>query len=84
MQKISIKDARTNLSEIVEEVSEGQKEYVITKYGKNMARISSIEKGRETESARRKRVWEDLQKIAESIDTKGINYRELIENGRRY
>ncbi|MBD3365774.1 type II toxin-antitoxin system prevent-host-death family antitoxin [candidate division WWE3 bacterium] len=42
MQKVSIKDARTNLSSIVEDVSERQKTYVVTKYGKPRALIKPV------------------------------------------
>lgn len=42
MQEISIKEARTNLSEIVENVENAKKTYIVTKYGKAKAIISPI------------------------------------------
>ncbi len=47
--------------------------------------IASLQgKGHSYEAARRKRALDVLRESAKNIDTKGINYRELIEDGRKY
>lgn len=43
MQKITVKDTRDNLSEIIELVSGGKKSFIITKFGKPKAQIIPIE-----------------------------------------
>ncbi len=41
-------------------------------------------KGYSYEAERRKKALSILRDSAKKIDTKGINYRDLIEEGRRY
>jgi hypothetical protein len=41
-------------------------------------------KGYSYEAERRKKALSALRDSAKHIDTKGINYRELVEEGRRY
>lgn len=46
--------------------------------------LSKLEVDKEKEIKKRKKAFNSILRLRKKINTKGINYRELIENGRRY
>lgn len=79
-------DAKTHFSKILEMVAKG-KEFVVTKHGKAVARISPITDRTEDEAQLlyQKRV-EAVERIKANRFTlaKGQTIRDLIEDGRRF
>lgn len=72
-------DAKTHLSQILENVQNGD-EVTITKRGKPIARIIPY---RETESISKKQIITEFANIRNSIDEK-VNIKDYINEGRKY
>ncbi len=79
MQTVSAYDAKTNLSRLLDEVSQG-KEFVITKHGVPVAELIPTGKSRaiDVESA-----VQALRNFQADHTLDGLSARELVEKGRR-
>jgi len=80
MKKIGAFEAKTHLSEILEEVKNGE-EVTVTKRGKPVARIIPFKV--KPDIAVRKEIFKRCEIIRKKVKGK-VNIRKLIEEGRKY
>jgi len=81
MRTVGAYEAKTRLSELLDDVSERGKTIVITKHDKPVAELRPI--------ARRSRMTPEeaaraLRKLRKRLTLGGISIRSLIEEGRRF
>ncbi len=67
---ISVKDTRNNLAELLEQVAVGNKQFVITKFGKPKAQLSPLKKEVKVKRARGNLpgfgMWADRKEVTDS------------------
>jgi prevent-host-death family protein len=71
-------DAKTHLSEMLDEVQQG-KDYIITKRGKPVARLIPFSEDKKT----RRKITMELKKIRGRTLGSPFDIRDAIEEGRR-
>lgn len=79
MERIGLHEAKTHLSKIVSQVSEGH-EFTITRRGIPVAKLIPVSKSSE-ESI--KQAFESAKKLRETLTLDGLSIRDLMEEGRR-
>ncbi|HET6932531.1 MAG TPA: type II toxin-antitoxin system prevent-host-death family antitoxin [Candidatus Acidoferrum sp.] len=80
MKQIDAFEAENKLAELLDLVETGE-EIIITRHGKQVARLSPIQKTFDREAARQ--AVEDIKKMRKGMKLDGITIRELIDEGRR-
>lgn len=80
MMQISAFEAENKLAELLDLVETGQ-EIIITRHGKQVARLGPIQKTFDREGARQ--AVEDIKKMRKGMKLDGITIRQLIDEGRR-
>ena len=80
MKTIGIFEAKTHLSEIIDNVTHGQ-EYLITRRGVSVARLSMFEKAVNSHSTRQ--VVEELMKLRQGRRATQKEIKGWINEGRR-
>lgn len=79
MKHIGVHEAKTHLSELITEVNKGS-EYIITKRGIPVARLSSAEvPSRETV----KQALEEAKELRKKLSLGGLKIKDLMNEGRR-
>ena len=79
MERIGIHEARARLSELIERVQSGE-EVVLTRRGKPVARLVPARAGKRRSRAA---AVTRIRALARKLDIRGVDVRELIEEGRR-
>jgi prevent-host-death family protein len=79
LQKVSVFEAKTKLSELLRETEQGGS-FVIYRRGKEVARL--VPPVKEEQDANLKQVLSSFREIRERITGK-VSIRELVEEGRR-
>jgi prevent-host-death family protein len=80
MESIGAFDAKTHLSKLLERVEKGES-FVITKHGRPVAELRPL--GRRDVS-KAEAAAEGLIELSKSLDLKGLSWRELRDEGRKY
>lgn len=84
MEEIGSYEAKTKLPALLARVEEGE-EFMITRHGKPVARLTAVEPVPDPERAARiDRAIEQLRELRKHNTLDGISARELIEEGRRF
>ena len=79
MERIGIYDARARLSELIDRVQSGE-EVVLTRHGEPVARLVPAKVARKPSRAA---AVSRIRALARKLDIRGVDVRELIEEGRR-
>lgn len=83
MDEVGVFEARNNLSALLERVEQGE-QITITRNGRPVARLVSVDNDAEREKRREAmRRLLDLRKSISPDALEGMSIRELIEEGRR-
>ena len=80
MKTIGAFEAKNKLAELLD-LAENGEEIIITRHGKQVARLGPIQKPFDREAARQ--AAEDILKMSKGVKLDGITIRELIDEGRR-
>jgi len=80
MKEIGAFEAKNKLAELLD-LAENGEEIIITRHGKQVARLGPIQKPFDREAAHR--AVEDIKKMSKGMKLDGITIRELINEGRR-
>lgn len=80
MKEIGAFEAKNKLAELLDLAEKGE-EIIITRHGKQVARLGPIQKPFDREAARQ--AVEDIKKMSKGMTLGGITIRELIDEGRR-
>lgn len=80
MHMVGVFEAKNGLSALLDEVESGG-EVIITRRGKPVARLSSVDGGRNR--ARAQRAAEGLRALSKGKMLGGISLKDLISEGRR-
>lgn len=80
MKEIGAFEAKNKLAELLDLAEKGE-EIIITRHGKQVARLGPIQKPFDREAARQ--AVEDIMRMSKGMKLDGITIRELIDEGRR-
>ncbi len=80
LQKVSVFEAKTKLSELLRETEQGSS-FIICRRGKEVARL--VPPLKEEEEADLRQIISSFREIRERIPRK-VSIRELVEEGRRF
>lgn len=80
MERVGIYEAKSRLSELVEQAEQG-KEVTITKHGKAVARLVPARTKRDV--AARAAIFDELEAFAKTVKARPFNLRKAIEWGRK-
>jgi len=81
-QQIGAYEAKTHFSQILEKVENGA-DFIITKRGKPVAKISSIEQEKNMTRKEAFKALKEMRKLYRGIPG-DFNIQEAIKNGRKY
>lgn len=79
MKEVGVYEAKTHLPRLLDEVEHGE-EVTITRHGKPVARLVPVADARRSVDE----TIEALRAFGARHPRKGLNFRELIEEGRRF
>jgi len=80
MKEIGAFEAKNKLAQLLD-LAENGEEIIITRHGKQVARLGPIQKTFDREAARQ--AVEDIKRMSKGVKLDGISIRELIDEGRR-
>ena len=80
MKEIGAFEAKNKLAELLD-LAESGEEIIITRHGRQVARLGPIQKPFDREAARQ--AVEDIMRMSKGMKLGGITIRELIDEGRR-
>ena len=80
MSSVSVFEAKNRLSALLADVERGE-DVVITRRGKPIARLTSLNPGHDRERARK--TIAGLRAASHGLTLGGVTLRELIDEGRR-
>jgi prevent-host-death family protein len=80
MKTIGAFEAKNKLAELLD-LAESGEEIIITRHGKQVARLGPIQKPFDREAALQ--AVEDIKKLSKGMKLDGITIRELIDEGRK-
>ncbi len=87
MPYVGVRELKEHLSRILRDVRESQEEYLITRHGRVVARLSPvIPPTEQVDEEKVRRVLRDLDRLAAEIGKKwpeGVSAREAVREGRR-
>jgi prevent-host-death family protein len=82
MRKVGILEAKTRLSELVADASNGET-VTITRHGKPVAKLVPYRATDRADEARRRRAVEAILSLPRA-KLRGLTIRQLIDEGRRF
>lgn len=80
MKEIGAFEAKNKLAHLLDLAEKGE-EIIITRHGKQVARLGPIQKPFDRQAARQ--AVEDIKRMSRGVNLAGITIRELIDEGRR-
>ena len=80
MREIGAFEAKNKLAHLLDLAEKGE-EIIITRHGKQVARLGPLLKTFDRQAARQ--AAEDIEKMSKGVKLGGIAIRELIEEGRK-
>jgi prevent-host-death family protein len=79
MKEIGAFEAKNKLAELLD-LAENGEEIIITRHGRQVARLGPVQKPFDRQAARR--AVEGIKKLSQEMKLSGISIRELIDEGR--
>ena len=79
MREVGAFEAKTKLGQLLDQVEHGE-EIVITRHGRPVARLTSVEPGFDREKARR--AVAGILEMSKGVTLGGLKIRDLINEGR--
>ncbi len=83
MTSVGIFEAKTHLSQLLDQVEAGEK-FVITRHGKPVARLVPVTEGEADEGLKRSAAVARLKTLGDGNRLGKLRLRALIEEGRKY
>jgi prevent-host-death family protein len=80
MREIGAFEAKNKLAELLDLAEKGE-EIIITRHGKQVARLGPIHKRFDREAARQ--AVADIKEMSQGVKLDGLTVRELIDEGRK-
>ena len=80
MKEIGAFEAKNKLAELLNLAEKGE-EIIITRHGKQVARLGPVQQPFDREAARR--AVEEIKRMSKGVRLNGISIKELIEEGRQ-
>lgn len=83
MASIGIYEAKSRLSQLVEQVEAGH-EVILTRRGRPVAKLVRVKRQKEEVPADRAQVLAEIKAFSKTLKLGRVNWRKLITEGRRY